>query len=74
MIIFIIQIIDESGAFMKDFYIYVDENKLYCPVITIYSQTPLTYIVNHEVIDLNDEQFIAIDKQSSIELMKCYLQ
>lgn len=68
------EIIDESGAFMKDFYIYIDENKLYCPVITIHSQTPLTYIVNHEAIEWNDEPFIAIDKQSTIELMKCYLQ
>ncbi|KAK8898928.1 hypothetical protein M9Y10_001220 [Tritrichomonas musculus] len=68
------EIIDESGAFIKEFFIYVENKRLYCPVITIHSPQPLSHIVDKVETPWTDNPFIALDKASSLELFKCYLQ
>ena len=68
------EIIDESGAFIKEFFIYVENKRLYCPVITIHSPQPLSHIVDKVETPWTDHPFIALDKASSLELFKCYLQ
>ena len=67
------EILDESGAFIKDFYAYVENKRLYCPVIVVHQPDetdPLQHIIYHEEADV---PFIAFDKNVSFNPYTLYL-
>ena len=69
------EIFDESGAFIKEFYCYVEDKKLYCPVITL---SPTNDLIHYQIdfieTSWSDKPFIAFDKQVSFEPYILYLR
>ena len=69
------EIFDESGTFIKEFYCYVEDKKLYCPVITLSPTNDLIrYQIDYVETSWEDKPFIAFDKQISFEPYVLYLR
>ena len=78
------EVFDDSGTFIKEFYCYVEDKKLYCPVITLSTTNSITqgsetraqraYAIDCIEVSWSDKPFIAFDKKISFEPYILYLQ
>ena len=79
------EVFDDVGNFIKEFYCYVENKRLFCPVITL-SQTKgleaprsesddlISYTIDCVEVSWDEKPFIAFDKHISFEPYALYLR
>ena len=69
------EIFDDSGDFIKEFYCYVSNQRLICPVITLSQANSLiSYTIDCVEVSWDEKPFIAFDKQITFEPYSLYLR
>ena len=69
------EIFDDSGTYIKEFYCFVENKRLFCPVITLSSTNDAThYVIDCVEISFDEDPFIAFDKNISFEPYTLFLR